>query len=182
MKKIVLTIIIAAVSMLTTKAQQNQDKEKIKKRVTYSFGADVGVPTGYVSNYSSLVAGASLQAEYPILKKTAITASAGYLNFIAKRGGKGVPFIPLLGGLKYDFTSKIYVSGQAGMSFYGGRDEGDGNGGGSGEKYFTYVPGIGFHTSKHFDVLFKYETVYVASSSRSYSSAGVRISYNFNLN
>jgi len=182
MKKIVLTIIIAAVSILNSKAQQNQGEEKVKKRVTYSFGADVGVPAGYVSNYSSLVAGASLQAEYPIVKNTAIAASAGYLNFIAKRGGKGVPFIPLLCGLKYDFTPKIYVSGQAGISFYGGRDEGNGSGGGSGEKYFTYVPGIGFHTSKHFDVLFKYETVYIASSSRSYSSAGVRISYNFNLN
>ena len=183
MKKIVLTIIIVAVSILTTKAQeQKQEQKKVKKRVTYSIGADIGVPAGYVSTYSSLVAGASLQAEYQILKNTDVTANAGYLDFIAKRSGKGVSFIPLLAGLKYHFTPLIYVSGQAGMSFYGGRDHGDGQGGGSGEKYFTYVPGIGFRTSKHFDVLFKYETVYIASSTRSYSSAGVRISYNFNLN
>ncbi|MBB5620639.1 hypothetical protein HDE69_001688 [Pedobacter cryoconitis] len=179
MKKIILILIIGAISILTVSAQE---QDKIKKRITYSFGADIGIPAGYVSNYSSLVAGASLQAEYPAFKNLGITASAGYLDFIAKRGGKGVPFIPLLLGLKYNFTPKIYVSGQAGMSFYAGRDNGDGSGGGSGEKYFTYVPGLGFHTSKHFDVLFKYESVYIASSSRTYSSAGVRISYNFNLN
>lgn len=184
MKKIVLIIVICAISILTANAQQQQQQQQseTKKKITYSFGADIGIPAGYVSNYSSLVAGASLQAEYPVYKAIGITASAGYLDFIAKRGGKGVSFIPLLLGLKYNFTPKIYASGQAGLSFYGGRDHGDENGGGSGEKYFTYVPGIGFHTSKHFDVLLKYESVYIASSSRSYSSAGVRISYNFNLN
>lgn len=181
MKNIYMAIVIFAISILTVSAQEQQ-QEKIKKRITYSFGGDIGVPSGYVSTYSSLVAGASLLAEYPVLKSTGITASAGYLNFIAKRGGKGVSFIPVLLGLKYYLTPKIYASGQAGLSFYGGRDQGDGNGGGSGEKYFTYVPGIGFRTSKHFDVLFKYEAVYIASSVRTYSSAGVRISYNFNLN
>lgn len=179
MKKIVLVIVIATITILSVSAQE---LNKNKKKVIYNIGVDIGVPAGYVSNYSSLVAGGSLQAEYRILKKTDITASAGYLDFIAKRGGKGVSFIPLLVGLKYHFTPAIYVSGQAGLSFYGGRDRGDSTGGGSGEKYFTYVPGIGFKTSKHFDVLLKYETVYIASSSRSYSSAGVRISYNFNLN
>ena len=183
MKKIYLSIAIFAISILTANAQEQQQKpEKVKKRITYSFGGDIGVPAGYVSTYSSLVAGASLQAEYPVLKSMGITASAGYLDFIAKRGGKGVSFIPVLIGLKYSLTPKIYASGQAGLSFYGGRNNSDGNGGGSGEKYFTYVPGIGFHTSKHFDVLLKYEAVYIASSARTYSSAGVRISYNFNLN
>jgi hypothetical protein len=181
MKKISLIIIIFAISILAASAQQ-QEKGEVKKRITYSIGADIGIPAGYVSNYSSLVAGASLQAEYQVLKKTGITASAGYLDFIAKRAGKGVSFIPLLLGAKYYFTPKIYASGQAGLSFYGGRNHGDGEGGGSGEKYFTYVPGIGFRTSKHFDVLFKYESVYIASSTKTYSSAGVRISYNFNLN
>lgn len=176
-----MAIVIFAISILTVSAQQQQ-QEKIKKRITYSFGGDIGVPAGYVANYSSIVAGGSLQAEYPIFKATGITASAGYLDFIAKRGGKGASFIPVLLGVKYYLAPKIYASGQAGLSFYGGRDRGDGNGGGSGEKYFTYVPGVGFHTSKHFDVLFKYEAVYIASSARTYSSAGVRISYNFNLN
>lgn len=179
MKKIYLAITIFAISILTANAQE---QEKVKKRITYSFGGDIGIPTGYVSTYSSLVAGASLQAEYPVIKSAGITASVGYLDFIAKRGGKGVSFIPALLGAKYYLTPKIYASGQAGLSFYGGRDHGDGNGGGSGEKYFTYVPGIGFRTSKHFDLLLKYEAVYIASSARTYSSAGLRISYNFNLN
>ncbi|WP_367868007.1 hypothetical protein [Pedobacter sp. WC2423] len=183
MKKIILAIIVVTVSILNTNAQQKeQEQKKNKNRITYSLGGDIGVPAGYVSTYSSLVAGASLQAEYPALKRIGITGNAGYLNFIAKRGGKGVPFIPLLAGLKYYFTPLIYASGQAGISFYGGRDHGDGQGGGSGEKYFTYVPGVGFKTSKHFDVLLKYETVYIGSSGRSYSFAGARISYNFNLN
>lgn len=177
MKKIYLAITIFVITILTASAQE---QEKVKKRITYSFGADIGVPAGYVSTYSSLVAGASLQAEYPVIKSAGVTASVGYLDFIAKRGGKGVSFIPVLLGAKYYITPKIYASGQAGLSFYGGRE--DSNGGGSGEKYFTYVPGIGFRTSKRFDVLFKYEAVYIASSERTYSSAGVRISYNFNLN
>lgn len=181
MKNITLAIIIFAISILKVNAQQ-EVKEKVKKRITYSFGADIGIPVGYVANYSSIVAGGSLQAEYPGFKATSITASVGYLDFIAKRGGKGVSFIPVLLGAKYYLAPKIYASGQIGISFYGGRDHGDGNGGGSGEKYFTYVPGVGFHTSKHFDVLLKYEAVYIASSARTYSSAGVRISYNFNLN
>lgn len=195
MKRTILAIAVIAISVTVAHAQSNtttpianntsvtntpQD-QKVKKSIRFSIGGDIGVPTGFLANHSSLAAGGSLQAEYLLTTELTVTANAGYLDFIAKRGGKNLPFIPVLGGLKYELTPLIYVSGQAGVSFYGGRDKNDGNGGGSGEKYFTYVPGIGFRTSKRFDIVFKYETVYIASSARSYSSAGVRIAYNFNL-
>ena len=195
MKRIFLAIAMIAIFITAAHAQSDmiasitnngsantqQEDQKVKKSIRFSIGADIGVPTGYLADHSSLAVGGSLQAEYPLTKVLTITANAGYLDFIAKRGGKNLPFIPVLGGLKYDLTPMFYVSGQAGISFYGGRDKNDGNGGGSGEKYLTYVPGLGIRTSKQFDILLKYETVYIGSSSRSYAFAGARIAYNFNL-
>lgn len=191
MKRIILAIVTIVISIVAVHAQTTtavtsnpnaaQETPKVKKTITFSLGGDIGVPTGFLENYSSLAVGGSLQAEYPFMKYLNVTVSAGYLDFVAKRGGKSLPFIPLLGGLKCNLTSKLYVSGQAGISFYGGRDHNDGNGGGSGEKYLTYVPGLGVHASKRFDLLLKYETVYIGSSARSYSYAGARVSYNFKL-
>lgn len=180
MKKIFLAVILIAIASITVNAQQ----KKIAKKITYNVGVDAGLPVGYLKDYSSLMTGVSLQTEYPALKKLGVTASVNYLEFIAKRGGVKLPLIPILGGLKYYFKPKIYLSTQAGMSFYAGREKvekGD-TLRGSGEKYFTYAPGIGFRTSRRFDVLLKYQAVYIASSKKTYSSAGVRIGYNFNLN
>ena len=189
MKRIILAIILIATTIVSVQAQSATNAsvntlpqdQKAKKSIRFSIGGDIGVPTGFLADYSSLAVGGSLQAEYPLTKQLALSVNAGYLDFVAKRGGKSLPFIPVLGGLRYDVTPLIYISGQAGVSFYGGRDKNDGNGGGSGEKYLTYVPGLGLHASKRFDLLLKYEAVYIGSSSRSYSFAGARIAYNFNL-
>ena len=188
MKKIILAISMIAISIVSAQAQSTsstlnvqQQAKKPKKSIRFSLGGDIGVPTGFLEDYSSLAVGGSLQAEYPLIKALAVSVNTGYLDFIAKRGGKSLPFIPVLGGLKYDLTPMIYISGQAGVSFYAGRDKGDGNGGGSGEKYLTYVPGIGIRASKRFDLLLKYEAVHIGSAARTYSFAGARIAYNFNL-
>jgi hypothetical protein len=151
----------------------------------YNFSIGAGVPVEYVSRYSSLVTSAAIQAEYCILRKLDLTASINYYDFIAKGGGKGLgrslPFINTMVGLRYYFFPKVFLSAQAGMGFYGGRDKGDSIGG-SGEKYFAYAaPAIGFVTSKHIEVLLVSETVYVASAKRYYSSAGIRIGYNFHV-
>jgi len=59
---------------------------------------------------------------------------------ITGSGGSGsLNFIPLLGGVKYSFSEKLYGSGQLGLSIYTG-------GGGSN---FTKAPGIGYQINEN---------------------------------
>lgn len=76
----------------------------------------------------SFAAGADLQAEFG---KT--TLSAGYQNYSLKAGAGSTYMIPLLVGVKFPFSDKVYGHAQAGYGF----------GEGSGSGAFGYAPSIG---------------------------------------
>jgi len=57
-------------------------------------------------------------------------------------------YIPVLAGVKYYFSDKLYGSAQVGMSFYSESAAGN---------VLTYAPGVGFKFTENFDLLLKYQ-------------------------
>ncbi|WP_316841433.1 hypothetical protein [Pedobacter gandavensis] len=180
MKKTILCILACAVFAVSTNAQTTNNTPTIKKDTTayqkknefrISIGLDEGIPTAYISKYSSFVMGASLQGEYMALKELGVTLSANYLYFLGKNGGDGLSMLPAMAGVNYYITPKIFISGQLGASWYLGKDS-------DSKTYLTYAQGIGFQPSKRISILAKYEGINVGPS-KTYSFAGLRIAYKF---
>ena len=179
MKRIILTILICAMLIIKLNAQdkinnnvnQTNTTDTVSKKLSFSIGLEAGIPAKTVAQYSSFIAGASVQAEYLVLKELGVTLNAGYLYFLAKNGETGLSFIPVMGGLRYQVAQKFYLSGQAGTSFYQGNKKNN-------STYFTYAAGIGYKASREIDLLAKYEGINVAPSIN-YSFAAVRIAYTF---
>lgn len=142
-----------------------------KNEFRLSIGLDEGVPTTYVSKFSSFVMGASLEAEYMALKELGVTVSANYLYFLGKAGDKGLSMLPAMGGVNFYITPRVFLSGQVGASWYLGKDS-------ENTAYFTYAQGIGFQASKRISLLAKYEGINVGAS-KSYNFAGLRVAYKF---
>lgn len=182
MKKRLLTIIICTFFALTTNAQSNSTQMnnipkkdttayQLKNEFRLTIGLDEGIPTSYVSKYSSFVAGASLQGEYMVLKELGVILSANYLYFLGKAGDKGLSMIPALGGVNFYITPRVFLSGQLGASWYIGKES-------ENKAYLTYAQGIGFQASKRVSLLAKYEGINVGPS-KTYSFAGLRVAYRF---
>lgn len=182
MKKGILIIIICAISTLSIKAQNqtntinktpNRDTTayQIKNQFRLTVGLDEGIPTAYVSKFSTFAMGASLQGEYLVLKELGVTLSANYLYFLGKDGGSGLSLLPGLAGVNYYITPRIFLSGQLGAALYVGKDR-------ENTAYFAYAQGIGYQVSKRINLLAKYEGVNVGPS-KTYSFAGLRVAYKF---
>lgn len=180
MKKTILTLLACTVLAISTNAQDTTPKTTLKKDTTayqmknefrISLGIDEGIPTAHVSKFSSFVMGASLQGEYMLLKELGVTLSANYLYFLGKDGEDGLSMLPILGGLNYYITPKIFLSGQLGTSWYIGKN-------GDNSTYFSYAQGIGFQPSKRVSILAKYQGINVGPS-KTYSFAGLRVAYKF---
>lgn len=161
-----LVVVVAA----TTYAQA-QDKP-----VTFSIGAEGLLPVGDFNDTHSFGIGGTVQAEYKPAEDLGLTVNAGYITYSGKtihtplgdvkNGSFGL--IPVLGGVKYYFSPKVYGHGQLGASF--GTDKGDGS-------LFTYSPGVGFMLSDNIDAEVKY--VGMSKNSANLNSVGVRLAYNF---
>lgn len=180
MKKTLLAIILCSLLMTSVKAQNNTEKSnskkdsaayQIKNNFRLNIGLDEGIPTTFISKYSSFVMGASIQGEYMVLKELGVTLSANYLYFLGKDGNAGLSMLPALGGVNFYITPRVFLSGQLGASWYLGKDS-------ENKAYFTYAQGIGFQASKRVSILAKYEGINVGPS-KTYSFAGLRVAYKF---
>lgn len=181
MKKTILTIFVCALSALSVNAQttttmatpvkKDTTAYQMKNEFRISIGLDEGIPTAYVSKFSSFVMGASLQGEYMALRELGVTLSANYLYYLGKNGGDGLSMLPAMAGVNYYITPKIFLSAQAGAAWYIGKDSDN-------SIYFTYVQGIGYQPSKRISLLAKYEGINVGPS-KTYSFAGLRVAYKF---
>jgi hypothetical protein len=182
MKKTLLTIFICALFVSTISAQNNTNLTnrisrkdstayQTKSEFRIDIGLDEGIPTTYISKYSSFVMGASIQGEYMVLKELGVTLSANYLYFLGKDGNAGLSMLPALGGVNFYITPRVFLSGQLGASWYLGKDS-------ENKAYFTYAQGIGFQASKRVSILAKYEGINVGPS-KTYSFAGLRVAYKF---
>lgn len=82
------------------------------------------------------------------LKSATIGAAATNPNDLVS-GDSNLSLIPILAGVKYHFTDKIYGSAQAGLSFATASGVGS---------IFTFAPGIGYKISEKIDLLLKYQS------------------------
>ena len=156
MKKFLFVAVIAVCGL----AAKAQDGSPIK----FSLGLEAALPLGSFGDSYSFGIGGSVQGDYSIAESLAITLNAGYINFSGKKVGSytydGLGYIPVLAGIKYNFSENVYGSAQLGATF---ASKGSGS-------VFTYAPGIGYKFSPNFDALLKY-TGY-SKSSTSWSTIG----------
>lgn len=167
MKAKFLLLVVLCVMAVTVNAKKGDDKG-----FKIGIGGTAGIPTGDMSDVSSMAYGFDLKGEFGVAPKLAITVSAGYQNYILKSdfSGLGVDFgvIPVLGGLKYDFSDKVYGSAEVGLSFFTEKDAGNA---------FTFVPGVGYKVSDKFDLMLKYQTA--SKDGANFAFFGIRAGFTF---
>jgi opacity protein-like surface antigen len=118
MKKLLLSLALVAGLGFAANAQTEGAVKKL------SIGAEFGIPTE--SNTDILIAGGSLQAEFPVAKSLNLTGSAGYLNLMLTGDSKDLAkafgaktssgVIPLKVGAKYYFGGNFYAAGEIGAA------------------------------------------------------------------
>jgi Outer membrane protein beta-barrel domain len=174
MKKFFLPAIIA----LSVASVNAQDKNESKgSSFIFSLGVEPSLPIGDFHDFGyNYGIGGSLQGEYKASDNFGVTLNAGYLNYSAKDyivndvkiKGPSLGIVPVLAGVKYYFSPKVYGHGQLGMSV--GTSTGS-------SSNFTYSPGVGFYISKKVDALVKFTGMSVKGGG-SLNSIGARIAYN----
>ena len=132
---------VAAIATLSASAQKEADKT-----LKFGVGVTAGLPMADIKTASSFALKGDLQAEYAVAESLGITASAGYLKYIAKSGYETASAVPVLLGAKFNLAEKLYGHAQLGLSFIS-------DGGGSA---FTCAPSIGYKVSDNFDVSLRY--------------------------
>lgn len=148
MKTKLLLFVMLFVLAVSVNAQTKEATDE--KPFKIGVGALVGLPMGDVTDFFSLAYGVDLMGEYAVASSFALTLSAGYVDFAKKSGVTGnTGRIPVLAGVKYYFSEKLYGSAQAGLSF--------GTASGS-ESAFTFAPGVGYQLSEKFDISLKYQS------------------------
>ncbi len=154
-----------------------------------NFKMSAGIDAAYTSSDLLLFwgtgLGVSVQPEYFFSKKVSVTFTAGYNIFfgVSILGGYKQPslhVVPVRAGLRYYFTEKFYVAGQAGIGMLSGGGEGasflklKGN-------YFSYSPQLGYqftiNNKKRIDIAVKYESY--SKSPNTFSDGGIRAAYIF---
>ena len=86
----------------------------------------------------------------------------------SKNGSGSDGFVPVMAGIKYNFTEKVFAAGQLGLMFS------TASGGGSA---FTYSPGVGYQISSNISALVKYTGW--SKNSVNGSMVGLRLAYSF---
>jgi hypothetical protein len=156
MKKLIFALLVLTVTFLSVNAQDKAITSS--KPLHLSFGLDGGAPLGKYANTSAFVIGGDLQVQYNVSDNFGVTASGGIDARLNKGGVVNTIYsAPILGGLRYYFTNRFYISEQAGYSISLSK-------GWSG--VFTNVAGIGFKLSPNSDVLLGYKGLF-------YKDAGV---------
>lgn len=168
MKKIILALTF--ITIATT--LHAQDKEmKSSRPLHLSFGIDAGYPVGKFRALTFLAFGGDLQLAYNVSRNFSLTASGGFDVWIGRGVNPSVNYAPVLGGFRFNFSDKIFISEQAGYSI--GVSKGI-------ESAFTNVAGLGFKLSQKSDILLNYKALYYSGNTgKELSSIGVRIGYNF---
>jgi hypothetical protein len=147
----------------------------------FSIGAEGGLPTYKLRQFSKVEAGGTLQLQYNIKPQFAITVTSGYYNlFPANKDAATTTFgnltyanphsqgiIPVKLGVK-DYVGKcFYIAMESGVGFETKYEN---------NRKFILAPGFGF-AGKRLDVGFRYE--YFQNSNDDYGFAGVRLAVNF---
>jgi hypothetical protein len=168
MKKLLLSLALVAGLGFAASAQTEGAVKKL------SIGGEVGLLTEEGSK-DFLIAGGSLQVEFPVAKSLNLTGSAGYLSLFYTGPGASLStgFVPLKAGAKYYFGGNFYAAGEVGASIS------TENGGGTA---FAFAPALGASFSvspkSSLDFGLRYETW---SKDGSSSFVALRAAYAFGL-
>ena len=128
MKKIILVMAIAAFTISTN----GQDTSMVSphmyasgnsysnKTFIGSIGVEPSIPFGHFKRYSGFGFGGSLQGELK-LKKVGITLNVGYIDYFGKTVDtvkySDFKYWPVMAGLKFYLSDKVYIHPQAGAGF-----------------------------------------------------------------
>jgi len=94
---------------------------------TLTVGAETGKVTAYEGAYHNVEAGSTLQLQYGLSKRLALTLTSGYYNFLPKTfvGGyndlvrfqtNSYGIVPVKAGIKYFIIANIYLAAEAGVA------------------------------------------------------------------
>ena len=169
MKKIIFALLVLTMGGVSVKGQDKAMKSS--RPVHLSFGVDGGAPLGDNANTSAFVIGGDLQVEYHVSSNFSFTASAG-VDARLNKGGvvNTIYYAPLLGGLRFYISNKLFISEQAGYSL--GMTKGlDG--------VFTNVAGFGFKLSPSSDILVGYKSLFNSGAAKNFNTLAVRLAYVF---
>jgi len=160
-----------------------------------AIGAEVGLPTGSISGRYVVSLGASARLDFPVTKKSYITASIGYNNFLLSNGSLttqqailNVPMhsletIPIKIGYKYFLIKQFYIQAEAGETLILNKTAEYA----TNSYAFTYAPQIGMlfklkKNHRYIDAGFRYEGVSSFYNDKDkYNFYAVHIAYAFNL-
>ena len=169
MKKLVLALSVIIFSASVT--AQDKPMASSKNVPHLGFGVDVGVPLGINHPIFNFVIGGDLQVDYKLADHLLATASLGFDARLYKGGiVKTDYYVPLLGGLRYFVTNKIFLSEQAGYSFKATTTL---------QNAFTDVAGIGYKPTSKSDILVGYKGLFYSGGGATFSTLAVRVAYNF---
>lgn len=171
MKKSLLLFPVLFFLILTAKAQTQGAVQKL------SIGAEIALPTS-LGTKDLLLAGGSLQYEYPVGKSVSVTGSGGYISLFStdKNVPGNVGFIPVKAGIKYYFGNSFYAATELGATI--GTDEGVGTG-------LAFSAGLGTSLAvspkSNVDLGVRFETWPQHGSFSNLSFVGFRAAYAFGL-
>jgi len=160
-----------------------------------AVGIDLGSPTASISNRYVFSLGGSIRFDYPIARKSYITASVGYNNFFLADGSTttqqailNVPVptmqtMPLKIGYKLFLIKQFYVQAEAGETLILNKSAVYA----TNSYAFTYAPQIGMifklkKSRRYIDAGFRYEGVSSFYNDKDkYNFYAIHVAYAFNL-
>lgn len=143
-------------------------QDTFERKVNVGVAISSGVPIGTFSSVYSFAFSGNIKAELPTSQKFLLTLNAGYVQFLRKRGGEGIAFIPVLGGFKYHFEPKVFITVQAGFAIPTFRNTGT---------VFCFAPGVGYNISKKLEAVAGYNGY--AEYGFVLGSTGIELAYYF---
>lgn len=177
MKKILTIFAITIMVALSSNAQRSFSSNSSDPNIapTLSVGAELGLPTGDLSNAWKTGFGVSAKYAHPLGENSAITGSVGYVSFSGKDGIPAWNMIPVKVGYRYFLTgSNFNIEPQLGYTF--GSVSGSSS---SDASAFTWAVGAGYFITPNIDLGLRYESLNKNGNSANF--VGFRIAYNFSL-
>jgi hypothetical protein len=129
----------SAVAVLLAVTQVNAQSTEVTPRNSWlKLGANVGVPVGNASNYSSFMAGLELKGQVLTTNYLGVGLTTGYNHYFGKDGYDGFGTVPLGAFLRiYPQRKGFFFGTDLGYSFVTGYDDAKGG---------VYVkPQLGYH-------------------------------------
>lgn len=117
----VLALSLVSIFSINANAQDSTPKTTTDgSGIRLSVGLDAGLPLGKLKNNYNWSGGASVEADFPILRNQFYyTVNAGFNDVFANNSttSPDIQLIPVKLGLKYFVIPNVYIQGEAGASF-----------------------------------------------------------------